>query len=67
MLWAGEGVDARRIEQKLMSIGRHTIALPAATADAMAQAASPQARAEYRRKLKEYQEARAAVEQEAGT
>ncbi|MBP6097468.1 MAG: sulfate adenylyltransferase subunit CysN [Methyloversatilis sp.] len=33
MLWAGEGVDARRIEQKLMSIGRHTIALPAATAD----------------------------------
>ena len=40
--------------------------LPAATADAMAQAASPQAIAEYRRKLKEYQEARAAFEQEAG-
>ena len=37
-------------------------ALPAATADAMAQAASPQAIAEYRRKLKEYQEARAAFE-----
>ena len=36
------------------------------TADAMAQAASPQAIAEYRRKLKEYQEARAAFEQEAG-
>src|SRR5882672_1058158 len=35
-------------------------------ADAMAQAASPQAIAEYRRKLKEYQEARAAFEQEAG-
>ena len=34
----------------------------AATADAMAQAASPQAIAEYRRKLKEYQEARAAFE-----
>ena len=32
----------------------------------MAQAASPQAIAEYRRKLKEYQEARAAFEQEAG-
>jgi hypothetical protein len=41
-------------------------ALPASTADAMAQAASPQAIAEYRRKLAEYQEARAAFEQEAG-
>lgn len=41
-------------------------ALPATTTDAMAQAASPQAIAEYRRKLKEYQEARAAFEQEAG-
>jgi hypothetical protein len=41
-------------------------ALPAATADAMAQAASPQAIAEYRRKLQEYQEARAAFEEEAG-
>ena len=40
-------------------------ALPAATADAMAQAVSPQAIAEYRRKLREYQEARAAFEQEA--
>src|ERR1700730_3535050 len=40
-------------------------ASPAATADAMAQAASPQAIAEYRRKLREYQEARAAFEQEA--
>jgi hypothetical protein len=39
---------------------------PPATAEAMAQAASPQAIAEYRRKLKEYQEARAAFEQEAG-
>jgi hypothetical protein len=34
--------------------------------DAMAQAASPQAIAEYRRLLGEYQEARAAFEQEAG-
>jgi hypothetical protein len=40
-------------------------ALRAATADAMAQAASPQAIAEYRRKLREYQEARAAFDQEA--
>jgi hypothetical protein len=39
--------------------------LSAAT-DAMAQAASPQAIAEYRRKLKEYQEARGAFDEEAG-
>jgi hypothetical protein len=39
---------------------------PAATADAMAQTASPQAIAEYRGKLKEYQAARAAFEEEAG-
>ena len=38
----------------------------AATGDAMAQAASPQAIAEYRRKLAQYQEARAAFEAEAG-
>ena len=37
-------------------------ALSPSTANAMAQAASPQAIAEYRRKLKEYQEARAAFE-----
>jgi hypothetical protein len=41
-------------------------ALPAATADAMAQMVSPQAIAEYRRKLAAYQEARGAFEQEAG-
>jgi hypothetical protein len=41
-------------------------ALPPATADAMAQAASPQAIAEYRRKFAEYQQARAAFEQDAG-
>jgi hypothetical protein len=40
-------------------------ALSSAFSDAMAQAASPQAIAEYRRRLKEYQEARAAFEQEA--
>jgi hypothetical protein len=39
--------------------------LPAATANAVAQAASPQAIAEYRRKLREYQEAHAAFEEEA--
>ena len=39
-------------------------ALPDSIANAMAQ--SPQAMAEYRRKLKEYQEARAAFEEEAG-
>lgn len=38
---------------------------PPATTGAMAQAASPQAIAEYRRKLKEYQEARAAFDAEA--
>jgi hypothetical protein len=41
-------------------------ALAPAGADAMAQAASPQAIAEYRLKLREYQEARAAFEEEAG-
>ncbi|WP_371422994.1 hypothetical protein [Tardiphaga sp.] len=40
--------------------------LPGNVANAMAQAASPQAIAEYRRKLAEYQEARAAFDQEAG-
>jgi hypothetical protein len=41
-------------------------ALPASTANAMAQAASPQATAEYRRKLAEYQEIRGAFDQQAG-
>jgi hypothetical protein len=41
-------------------------ALPAATTDAMAQAASPQAIAEYRLRLKQYLEARAAFDAEAG-
>jgi hypothetical protein len=40
-------------------------ALPAASADAMAQMASPQAIAEYRRLLREYQEARTAFDEEA--
>src|SRR6195952_2442303 len=41
-------------------------AIPATTADAYAQAVSPQAIAEYKRKLKEYLEARAAFDEEAG-
>ena len=49
-------IDASRLSSPL---------LPAA-AEAMAQAASPQAIAEYRRKLKEYEQARAAFEEEAG-
>lgn len=40
--------------------------IPASVTDAMAQAASPQAIAEYRRKLRGYQEARGAFEEEAG-
>ncbi len=40
--------------------------VPATAANAMAQAASPQAIAEYRRKLQEYLEARAAFDAEAG-
>jgi hypothetical protein len=41
-------------------------ALPAEMAGAMAQAASPQAIADYRRRLQEYQQARAAFDEEAG-
>jgi hypothetical protein len=41
-------------------------ALPPTVANAMAQAVSPQAIAEYRRKLQEYQQARSAFEAEAG-
>src|ERR1700761_4008377 len=48
-----------------MTAERNAATLPASTADAMAQAVSPQAIAEYRRRLAEYQEARAAFEQEA--
>jgi hypothetical protein len=48
------------------AVAVETRALPASTADAMAQAASPQAIAEYRRKLQEYLEARAAFDAESG-
>jgi hypothetical protein len=52
----------------LLLIAPHATAMDAAVplADAMAQAASPQAIAQYRYRLKEYQEARGAFEQEAG-
>jgi hypothetical protein len=44
-----------------------SVALAPTTAEAMAQTPSPQAIAEYRRQLGEYQEARAAFEAQAGT
>jgi hypothetical protein len=43
-----------------------TSTIPASTGNAYAQTASPQAIAEYKRKLKEYLEARAAFDEEAG-
>jgi hypothetical protein len=48
------------------AVAVEAVTLSASTADAMAQAATPQAIAEYRRKLREYQEARAGFEEEAG-
>jgi hypothetical protein len=48
------------------AFGRESGALPPAVANAMAQDVSPQAIAEYRRKLREYQQARSAFEAEAG-
>src|SRR3954454_9397869 len=42
------------------------VAVPTTTTNAYAQAASPQAIAEYRRKLEEYRQARAAFDEEAG-
>lgn len=62
---------ARFFALALLAIGSQAMAMdavpvPAAISGAMAQAASPQAIAEYRRKLKEYQEARAAFDEQAG-
>ncbi len=48
------------------AVAMDAAAMPASTAGAMAQMVSPQAIAEYRRKLAEYQEAHGAFEQEAG-
>jgi hypothetical protein len=48
------------------SFAMDATAVPAVTVDSFAQAASPQAIAEYKRKLKEYLEARAVFDEEAG-
>jgi len=48
------------------AVAMDAVMLPSSMAGAMAQAPSPQAIAEYRRKLKEYLEARAAFDLEAG-
>jgi hypothetical protein len=48
------------------AVAMDAAAIPAAPANALAQVASPQAIAEYKRKLKEYLEARAAFDEEAG-
>src|SRR6185437_3888071 len=50
----------------LIVVCESAAAAPAAAVEAMAQAATPAAIADYRRKLKAYQEARAAFEEEAG-
>jgi hypothetical protein len=51
----------------LLLLARHAVAMDGASpAPAMAQASSPEAISEYRRKLGDYQAARAAFEQEAG-
>jgi hypothetical protein len=67
LIRVGSGVFALA----LLVSAPHAVALepgefPASVTGAMAQAASPQAIAEYRRKLREYQEARGAFEEEAG-
>jgi hypothetical protein len=48
------------------ALARDPGAMPAMATDAMAQAASPQAIADYRRKLADYQQARSAFDAEAG-
>ena len=62
----GSGFVALALFAGVPAIAMDAGIFPPSAADAMAQAASPQAIAEYRRKLKEYQEARAAFEEEAG-
>src|ERR1700730_6872000 len=67
LIRVGSGVFALA----LLVSGPQAVALepggfPASVTGAMAQAASPQGSADYRRKLREYQEARAAFEEEAG-
>lgn len=49
-----------------MAGARDALSLPRGVADAMAQGASPQAVADYQRRLQDYQQARAAFDAEAG-
>jgi hypothetical protein len=61
----GSGIVTLALLAGAPALAVEAIVLPPSTAEAMAQAASPQAIAEYRRKLKEYEQARAAFEEEA--
>src|ERR1700733_1905477 len=69
-LWFGSAGFGGLALALLLAVPRgsamETRVLPAAASDAMAQVASEPAIAEYRRQLKQYLEARAALEQEAG-
>jgi hypothetical protein len=60
------GIVALALSAGVPQAGAIEAGASSAIIDAMAQAASPQAIADYRRKLKEYQEARAAFDEEAG-
>ena len=66
LICMGSGLVALALLAGAPAMAVEASVLPPSTADAMAQAASPQAIAEYRRKLKEYEQARAAFEAEAG-
>jgi hypothetical protein len=60
------GIVALALSAGVPQAGAIEAGTSSAVVDAMAQAASPQAIADYRRKLQEYQEARAAFDEEAG-
>jgi hypothetical protein len=60
------GIVALALSAGVPQAGAIEAGASSAIIGAMAQAASPQAIADYRRKLKEYQEARAAFDEEAG-
>jgi len=61
----GSGIVTLALLAGAPALAVEAVVLPPSTAEAMAQAASPQAIAEYRGKLKEYEQARAAFEEEA--
>ncbi len=65
MIRLGAGLLAAALSLSVLS-AQAIDGLPSPASGAMAQAASPYAIAEYRRLLREYQDARAAFEQEAG-